>query len=443
MRNRRSSFAALGLLGLVLFNAGCDSAKNPVAPSGSVLTVTANPSRISLTGQTTITVVGFRPDGNPLSNGTLINLATDIGVLAQTLIEVAGSGRASTTLSGDGSPGMATVTASLPGSTGEGAASGTTMVQIGETEGTTPSLSITSSPNTLSLGESAQVTAVARNSDGSLFGSGGSVSLRTDLGTLRSGFVSCSGSGSSSITVQTNSDSEGRATLCAGNQPGTATITGSIGSSAETTASVTIENQIPQLTISANPDNIVGSEFSVITIFARDNNNVPLGAGFRVQLTSSLGQLSDASPETDGDGRARAELRTGGDVGTATVSAFLGSSDLVQTMVTLRDEVEALSLQATPPRVQRSADMEQVINLVATARNAQNDPIGGESLTFNSPFGRLDSRGGVVLTNSQGQATDVLRFSPDEADDLVAGTTFEVSVAAGNIRTTFPIQVVE
>jgi hypothetical protein len=338
---------------------------------------------------------------------------------------------------------MAMVTASLPGSTGEGAASGTAMVQIGETEGTTPTLSISASPNTLSLGESAQVTALARNSDGSLFGSGGSVSLRTDLGTLRSGFVGCSGSGSSSITVQTNSDSEGRATLCAGNQPGTATITGSIGSSAETTASVTIENQIPQLTISANPDNIVGSEFSVITIFARDNNNVPLGAGFRVQLTSSLGQLSDASPETDGDGRARAELRTGGDVGTATVSAFLGSSDLVQTMVTLRDEVEALSLQATPPRVQRSADMEQVINLVATARNAQNDPIGGESLTFNSPFGRLDSRGGVVLTNSQGQATDVLRFSPDEADDLVAGTTFEVSVAAGNIRTTFPIQVVE
>jgi hypothetical protein len=440
MRNRRFSFAVLGLLALVLVNAGCDPAKNPVAPSGSVLTVTANPTRISLNGQSSITVVGFRPDGNPLSNGTLINLSTSLGVLAQTVIEVTGSGRASTTLSGDGTAGMAMISASLPGSSsgGEGGSAGATAtVQIGETAETTPSLSITASPNTVKLGGSAQITAVARNSDGSLFGSGGNVSLRTDLGVLRSGFVGCSGSGSSSITVQTNADSEADATLCAGNQAGTATITGSIGSSAEATASVAIENQIPNLIINANPASISINGQSVITVLARDNNNVPLGAGAEIQLLASLGFLDQTTISTDSNGRAETIFRArqendpdaAVETGTATIQAILGASVPASTTVLIRDSAASVVLVPSPRSITRGDAM---ITLQATVRNSQGQTIGSTVVMFEADLTgtsfQTSSGGasnGTEATNSQGIATVILLVNGDAIPATT--TSFQVN----------------
>ncbi len=440
MRHLRLPFALLALAALLLPVLGCDSADNPIAPSGSVLTITANPTQISLNGSATLTVTGFKPDGNPLNPGTQINLSTTLGVLAQTLVEVAG-GRATTTLGADGRSGTATITATLPGG---GETSATVDVLVGQTAETQPTLSITASPNVIGIDESAEVTAIARNADGSLFGAGGQVNLRTDLGWLVGGAgATCGSSGASAVTVTTRANSEAQATLCGGDQPGSATITGSVDSSAEVIATVTIENQKPRLIVSANPDNIDANETSVITIFARDNNDLPLGAGLRIQLTATLGRLDPADPVTDSEGRAESMFTTDGDVGSASISAFLGSSDVVQTSVTLRDAVAVLSLQATPTDVERQSNVEQVINLVAIARNSQNDPVGGESLSFRTPFGRLDSGGSVVLTNNQGEATDQLRFSPDEAEDIPADvTSFEVTVTAGDISQTFTIQVV-
>ena len=99
---------------------------------------------------------------------------------------------------------------------------------------------------------------------------------------------------------------------------------------------------------------------------------------------------------------------TNAEVGTATVQAFVGTSEVVSTTVQFRDEVAVLSLQAVPTQVQRSSSEVQVFNLNAVARNSEDDPVGGESLNFSSEYGQLDSGGLIVLTNNQGEATDVL-----------------------------------
>jgi hypothetical protein len=93
--------------------AGCDKA-TPVAPSGTILTITANPSQISLTGKSTITVIGRKPDGQPLNPGTEVRLSVDKGTINPAVVEVDSSGSGTATFRGDGRPGVAKVTAATP-----------------------------------------------------------------------------------------------------------------------------------------------------------------------------------------------------------------------------------------------------------------------------------------------------------------------------------------
>ncbi|HEV2845026.1 MAG TPA: hypothetical protein VG477_09290, partial [Thermoanaerobaculia bacterium] len=74
---------------------GCDKA-SPVAPSGSILTISANPSQVGLNGRSTITVVGRKPDGNPLNPGTEIRLSSERGTI-DSIVTTDDQGRATAT----------------------------------------------------------------------------------------------------------------------------------------------------------------------------------------------------------------------------------------------------------------------------------------------------------------------------------------------------------
>ncbi len=423
MRHQRLPFALLALSALLLTVPGCDSADNPIAPSGSVLTITANPTQIALNGAATLTVTGFKPDGNPLNPGTQITLSTTLGVLAQTVAEVA-SGRATTTLSGDGRSGTATVTATLPGG---GETSATVDVLIGQTVETQPTLSITASPNAIGLNESAQVTAVARNADGSLFGAGGQVNLRTDLGWLvgQAG-ASCGGSsGPNSVVVTTASNSEATATLCAGNQPGTATITGSVGASAEVTATVTFEQQRPVLILSANPSTVGVGGTSLITILARDEQGFPLGADERIRLTAELGTLSDQEAFTDANGEASVTFTAGSRPGDGRVIAILGNSEPTTVQIRINDAPASFSFTADRGFVNASAEAE--ITLTVDVQNSLGSPLSGVSVTFGTEpniGGSFDSGTFVQTTGPNGRVVDTFRIPQGE---LTAGNDFDLT----------------
>ena len=93
--------ASILLLSLAVFTLmGCDKA-TPVAPDGTVLIVSANPSKVSLNGTSTITVIGRRPDGNPLNPGTEIRLSVDRGTI-DSIVAVDSNGRATATYRADG-----------------------------------------------------------------------------------------------------------------------------------------------------------------------------------------------------------------------------------------------------------------------------------------------------------------------------------------------------
>lgn len=259
------------LLALLLPSVGCDKA-TPVAPGGTILTISANPTKIGLTGRSTITIVGRKPDGNPLNPGTEIRLTTDRGTI-EPVVAADDGGRATATLRADGRSGAAKVTAAAADASVE------TTVQIGETTETKPVLLVTVNPSTIPVEGTATVTVIARNSDGSSVGAGHTVILTSTLGTL------------SPSRPTTRSDGTATSTLDAGSQAGTATISAILGSSDAATATVTVRDAATDIGVQANPRTIprAGDEVT-LTAFVTNSLGQPL-AGAPVTFEASFGDL--------------------------------------------------------------------------------------------------------------------------------------------------------
>ncbi|MEZ5332497.1 MAG: Ig-like domain-containing protein [Thermoanaerobaculia bacterium] len=101
------------LAGLTL--PACDR-DNPIAPSGTVLTVTASPSSIDEGQISTLTVTAIRSDGNPAAGAT-VTLSTDLGAVSTTSITLDSAGRGTATYMASGGPGTAEIEAATGGAT--------------------------------------------------------------------------------------------------------------------------------------------------------------------------------------------------------------------------------------------------------------------------------------------------------------------------------------
>lgn len=272
--------------GLALWSA-CDSA-TPTAPSGTVLTISASPSQIGLNGTSQIVVIGRRPDGNPLNKGTEIFFTTDLGNLNPAFATVDEDGVARATLRGDGRAGTAMVQARVSTSTGGGdmgggTGSATVSVQIGVDPETKPTLLLSVSPNTVDVQETADVTVIARNSDGTPVTAGQTVILTTTLGTL------------SPTRPRTDSDGIARSTFNAGDRGGTATITAILGTSDPATSQVAVQDAPTSLTLGANRVSIpnTGGDIEVTAVVTNAQGE---GVNQRsVQFTTSHGAFDGGS----------------------------------------------------------------------------------------------------------------------------------------------------
>lgn len=107
MRKLRS-FSRWSLLVLAAL-AGC-SEGTPVAPSGTILRVSAYPTRIGKIGRSTITVNAYRSTGNPVNPGTEVRMSSTIGNI-DPVVFTSDSGQATAVLQGTGRVGTATVSA--------------------------------------------------------------------------------------------------------------------------------------------------------------------------------------------------------------------------------------------------------------------------------------------------------------------------------------------
>lgn len=103
--SRWSLLVLAGVAGVL----GC-SEGTPVAPEGTILRVSAYPTRIGTTGLSTVTISAYRSTGNPVNPGTEVRLSSSIGIV-EPVVYTNESGQATAILRGDGRVGTATVTA--------------------------------------------------------------------------------------------------------------------------------------------------------------------------------------------------------------------------------------------------------------------------------------------------------------------------------------------
>jgi PKD domain/Invasin, domain 3 len=174
-------FAFSALLGGVLA-AGCAKV-SPTAPSGSTVTLSANPSFISsASGTTSITAVVRKASGSPVASGTEVRFTADLGAI-DPLGKTDTSGIATVTLRGDGRVGKATVSAFLAGSS----ASATLAVNIGGAPPLAKSITLQADPPSIgTAGGTIKLLAVVRDASGQPV-TGASVTFSSPVGTLRSG----------------------------------------------------------------------------------------------------------------------------------------------------------------------------------------------------------------------------------------------------------------
>lgn len=176
MNKRLRPWLALPALGLSVLLA-CDSV-SPVAPEGTILTISANPSRIASGGVATVRAVARKANGTPVAAGTIILFTTTLGSIDPS-VAVDGDGEAIATLSGEGEIGTATVTAS----TGSAEAA-TVDVQIGFVAS---SITLQATPSSVpETGGEVDLLAIVRDDQGrAMFRAG--VNFKATVGSLESG----------------------------------------------------------------------------------------------------------------------------------------------------------------------------------------------------------------------------------------------------------------
>ncbi len=270
---------------------GC-SKGTPVAPGGSILAISANPTQISLNGSSTITVVGRKPDGQPLNPGTEIRLtATNGSVPAIVLMDR--SGTATATYKSNGIPGTATITAATGSGSGSGGTttsdgtgstsgslSASVTIQVGIPSGSKPTVILSVSPNNAPVNGTATVTVIARNADGSPVAAGTSVILTTTLGTL------------SPKTPTTNANGIATATLQTGTQPGSATISALVGSSDVATTTLTIRDSAANISLQASSQTIPASGGTITFSAFVTNSQGQALQGASVTFQSEVGTFA-------------------------------------------------------------------------------------------------------------------------------------------------------
>lgn len=182
------------LVPLLGIGVACDSA-SPVAPTGTMLAVSATPNEIGVNGTSTIRVTALKANGTPVNPGTLIRFDTTVGTIADQ-VETDESGVAVTTLRGDGRIGTATVTA-RSGS----AESATVEVQVGKTAS---SVSLQATPTSVpETGGQVELLALVRDDQGQPLPNV-AVNFTAELGSLDSqgGFVTTGSDGTARDTLR-------------------------------------------------------------------------------------------------------------------------------------------------------------------------------------------------------------------------------------------------
>lgn len=200
------------------------------------------------------------------------------------------------------------------------------------------------------------------------------------------------------------------------------------------------------LSISANPTKIALNGTSTITVIGRKPDGNPLNPGTEIRFSSTMGSIQSIAT-TDRTGTATAIFQSNGQLGTATITAETGSATGSSGGGTTSDSTGSSSgvssasvtvivgtvagsiiLQPTPTSLPATGG---TIHLLAIVRDANGAPLAGQGVNFTSDYGRLNSRGGTVNTDANGEARDTLTLTAADLANNVSSVTVTAQTVGG------------
>lgn len=296
----RSGFAIrawhVGLaLALGVALSGCD--KVPlVAPTNSVVTLTAGTQTLGTGGTTTLSAFVTESNGSAVQNGTSVQFTTTLGTVdPQTALTT--NGVATATFHAGTASGVAQVTAMSGGIGGASSSSSGT-----GTGGTTTTTTTSSNVVNITIGAAAVKTVVVSASPSAVPSTGGTVSIigsAIDANGNRLSGISISfstdvGSLSASSAV---TDANGNATVQLTTSQA-ATVTANAGNAVTATVKVTVNpSGSVTLSVTPNPATVKASVTATVTPPANTNPHVVLDWGDGTK--DDLGVLTASTARTD------------------------------------------------------------------------------------------------------------------------------------------------
>lgn len=276
------------------------------------------------------------------------------------------------------------VVASLAGCSGTGGGGDT------PTDPGGPTLSLTADSTSLFIGATTEITAVAHQANGQPIVNA-PVDFSTTLGVLSESRVA--------------TDAQGRAeVVLRGTQAGEAVVTARL--SGAPSASVTIQVGQGNVVLVLPASSTIPSQGQTaisIRVARRDGEPTPIGT--EVEVTTTLGELSNMRPRTDALGLATTTLFGRSTTGTAVIRATLpGQSGSGQAEVHI-GEGRKLRLAANPSTITPDGNARVAILLTESS----GAPARGASVQLTTDIGRLEDT--LVTTDSAGTASTV--FRPD------------------------------
>jgi hypothetical protein len=194
------------------------------------------------------------------------------------------------------------------------------------------------------------------------------------------------------------------------------------------------------LRISANPTRIAKTGTSNVTLQALRSNGNPVNPGTEIRLSTNIGQIEPVV-YTDTDGVAHATLKGDGRVGVATISAYSGGVEPVETEIEVGSRAGAISVSADPTSLGLEGG---VVELIALVRDDEGQPLPGASVNFRTEAGSLRSGGAFLTTDADGEVRDRLTISAEDAQsepDRIITVTAESGGASGVVSDTVEITI--
>ncbi len=324
-------------------------------------------------------------NGNPVADGTTVSFSTTAGSLSGATATLNGMARA--TLTSAAALGTATVSVTCGGVND--------FVTVNFIAGLVSSVKVLANPNNLTADgvstSTIKATATDANNNPVL---GETLTFNVVSGDL------------SAITAVTNTNGVATVTYTApGAVPavGTDTLTASSTNGKSGTETITlIDAVIGKVDVSAGSAGIVADGLSktLISATVTDINGNAVADGTTVNFTTTAGDLSSGTAATI-NGVATVTLTSATALGTATVTATSGGVNDTVKVSFIAGPVDAVTVLATPDNL--TADGVSISTIKGTAVDANNNPVAGETLTFNVVSGDLSAI--TVVTNTNGVAT--------------------------------------